>query len=92
MTESETPRLIRWKPQTEDGRRLQDVAEILHDLGLSLSTIRHAVFGYLKNRFPEVNCTIQRGDLENYLFSLTTGPASAPAADETDDGDGLAGF
>jgi hypothetical protein len=64
--------LITWVPETEEGRQLRDVAEILGDLGFPPDDVRRLVAGYLVNRFPEPNCTIDRGDLQNYLFSLTT--------------------
>lgn len=80
-------RLITWNPRTDDGERLLDIVEILHELEFLKEDIRRLAADYLAARFPRVNCTVSRANLEEFLYQ--TPIVQPPNADDGDDRAGL---
>ena len=49
---------------------LTDIIEILHEIGIPDKAIRKAALHYVQNRFPEINCTLSRANLDNFTTGL----------------------
>ncbi len=49
---------------------LVDIIEILHEIGFTDKTLRKAAAHYVENRFPAVNCTVSRFDMNELCHGL----------------------
>lgn len=61
------PRRLTWKPCSPDGEMMRDIVEILHEIGVTDKELRKAAIHYVKTRFPEVNCTVSKANLGEFL-------------------------
>lgn len=70
MTDAKNHRRLTWAAQTQDGQMLTDIIEILHEIGVSDKELRRVAAHYVKCRFPDVNCTLSRANLDEFTTGL----------------------
>ena len=82
-----SPALLTWQPRTKEGRRLQDLVEILHEVGFAGPELRQAVTDCLAGLFPRANCTLTRANLEEFIYEVPE-RSSVVKPEQADNGDG----